>query len=128
MKKKIKNIIKIVKNHINMKKELYTIVTFLFLIVSLIVVSNLVYNYSLVKQNKELFSLVYPQALEQMKSFEDSDVTRIKNIFLNSFYDGVQLNNLIPNNNTFIEYLTKTDLFKYCKEILSDSEKTKYLC
>lgn len=38
-----------------MKKELYTIVTFLFLIVSLIVVSNLVYNYSLVKQNKDFY-------------------------------------------------------------------------
>lgn len=83
---------------------------------------------SLVKQNETLFNLTYPQALEQIKSFEESDTSRIKTILVNSFYDGIQLNELFHSkNDNFVKFLMKTDLFKYCQDILNETEKSKYL-
>jgi len=83
---------------------------------------------SLVKQNETLFNLTYPQALEQIKTFEESDISRIKTILINSFYDGIQLNELFHSkNDNFVKFLMKTDLFKYCQDILNETEKSKYL-
>lgn len=83
---------------------------------------------SLVKQNETLFNLTYPQALEQIKTFEESDISRIKTILINSFYDGIQLQELnLSKNDDFVKFLIKTDLFKYCQDILNETEKSKYL-
>lgn len=71
MIKKIKKMIKKIKNHINMKKELYSIVTFLLLVVSLIVSTNLIYNYYLIQQNKDFYKkdkiIKYDQLLKDLK-------------------------------------------------------------
>lgn len=83
---------------------------------------------SLVKQNETLFNLVYPKALEQMQSFENDDNQRIKNIFLNSFYDGIQLSSMTQNDSSnFVNFLKKTDIFTYCKDVLNETEKLNYL-
>lgn len=83
---------------------------------------------ALIKQNETLFNFVYSKALNQIKDFEENDVSRIKNVFLNSFYDGIQLKTITHHDtNQFINFLMKTDFFKYCEDILNDSEKIKYL-
>ena len=67
-----------------MKKELYTIVTFLFLIVSLIVASNLAYNYSLIKQNKDFYK--QEQTINYDKLIKDLKDKKINSYSKNIIY------------------------------------------
>lgn len=71
IQKKIRNIVKIVKNHLNNKKELYSIVSFLIVVLSLLIVSTLGYNYHLIKENKNFYkkdtTIKYEKLLQDLK-------------------------------------------------------------
>lgn len=72
IQKKIRGFFKLVKNHLHMKKELYSIVSFLLLIVSMLIVSTLIYNYHLIDKNKSFYkktpTIKYEQLFQDLKS------------------------------------------------------------
>lgn len=72
IKKKLKDFYKLLKNHLHMKKELYSIVSFLLIVLGMLIVSTLVYNYHLIEKNKNFYkkdnTIKYEQLLQDLKS------------------------------------------------------------
>lgn len=71
LQKKIKGFLKLVKNHLHMKKELYSIISFLLMILSLLIVSTLIYNIVLIEKNKDFYqknpTIKYENLLQDLK-------------------------------------------------------------
>lgn len=72
IKKKLRDFYKLLKNHLHMKKELYSIVSFLLIVLGMLIVSTLVYNYHLIEKNKTFYkkdsTIKYEQLLQDLKS------------------------------------------------------------
>lgn len=70
--KKVRKVFKLIKNHFNNKKELYSIVSFLLIVLSLLIVSSSAYNYHLLKENKDFYqkndTVKYEKLLEDLKN------------------------------------------------------------
>lgn len=82
---------------------------------------------ALVSQNKHLFDVVYPKAIEQLLQFELSDQHRIKQLYLSSYYDGVLLATVLNKQTDFVHNIKSTSLFNDCSDILNDMEKQSLL-
>lgn len=71
IQKKVKNFVKLIKNHLNNKKELYSIVSFLLVVLSILIASTLGYNYHLINENKNFYkkdnTIKYEKLLQDLK-------------------------------------------------------------
>ena len=71
LQKKITNCVKIIKNHLHMKKELYSIVSFLIAVLTILITFTLIYNYNLVNKNKKFYqntpTVKYEKLIEDLK-------------------------------------------------------------
>lgn len=72
IKKKIRDLYKLLKNHLHMKKELYSIISFLLIILSLLMASTIFYNYNLIEKNKQFYkkdtTIKYEELLKDLKN------------------------------------------------------------
>lgn len=82
---------------------------------------------ALLSQNKELFDVVYDKAKEQLPTFDTNDQTRIKQLYLTSYYDGILLSDVVQNSTTFVEDIKSTTFFSDCVELLNEIEKKSLL-
>lgn len=71
IQKKIRDFFKLIKNHLHMKKELYSIISFLLVVLTLLITSTLIYNILLINKNKDFYTktqtIKYEQLLQDLK-------------------------------------------------------------
>lgn len=72
IKKTIKKFFKIINNHLNMKKELYSIISFVLFILILLISATFFYNYNLIEKNQNFYEknqiIKYDQLLKDLKA------------------------------------------------------------